>query len=93
MPTIHIHFKYDNVQKYSVASTWATDFNTIYLHTADANGAEAAARVGIFPGESSAANSHPGVLTTVTMQSTLYSARIVYFVVLHVQRLEGVVDP
>jgi len=93
MPTIHIHFKYDNVQKYSVASTWATDFNTIYLHTADANGAEAAARVGIFPGESSAANSQAGVLTTATMQSTLCLARLVCFVVWYVQRLKGVVDP
>ena len=83
MPTIHIHFKYDNVQKYSVASTWATDFNTIYLHTADANGAEAAARVGIVSGESSAANSdylQAGVLTTATRQSTLWSARLVCFV-------------
>jgi len=74
-------------------SIWATDFNTIYLHAADANGAEAAARVGIFSGESSTANSHAGVLTTATIQSTLCSARLVCFVALHVQRLEGVVDP
>jgi len=93
MSTIHIHIQYDNIQKYNVASTWATDFNTIYLHAADVNGAETAARVGIFSVESFAANSYAGVLTTVTMQSTLCSARLVCFVALHVQRLQGVVDP